>query len=241
MGRVISVLLAAALASTSADRARLSRDDQERLLRRASAEELLAGGRASVADLGLYRVLLTKRERIDGKLQEEQKRRLTVREKPFAVRILCEEGGKVGRQIAFDSVRDPKHLRVHEPGMLSLLGWISISVDDPRIFKSTNHPITDVGFAAMLRQEERDLAQARPYGGYLRTDEGWNERGHYCLRFDAPAGADKLYASRSRVCVDPVTWLPLDMTVWDRAGLLETYAFSELEPNVLGGAASLAP
>ncbi len=239
---MLTALLAVAFAASSAaDRARLSRGDQEQLLRRASPAELFAGGRAAVDALGLYRGRRAQRGRLAGKLQEEQKRRLTVREKPFAVLVLCEVGGKVGRRILFDSQVDPRHLRIHEPGVLSILGWVSIAADDARIFKSTNHPITDVGFAAMLRQEEQDLAQGQPYGGYLRTDDGWNERGHYCLRFDAPPGAGKLYAYRSRLCVDPVSWLPVEMTVWDEAGLLETYLYTDLEPNVAGGAAALTP
>ncbi len=234
--------LALALTATSAaERAQLPRAEQERLLRRASSEELLAGGRESVDALGTYEVLLSKRERIGGKLQDLQLRRLVVREHPFAVRVVAEQGGTLGRRVLFDSVRDPRHLLVREPGVLGWLGWIHIGLDDPRIFKSTNHPVTDIGFGAMLRQEARDLEQGKPFGGYLRTDEGWNERGHYCLRFDAPRRAGKLYASRSRVCVDPASWLPLEMTVWDEHGLLETYEFSQLLPDVRVGDLATAP
>ncbi|HUB08671.1 MAG TPA: DUF1571 domain-containing protein, partial [Myxococcales bacterium] len=236
------LILAVGFTSASAaDRAHLPREEQEKLLRRASNEELLSGGRASVAALGTYQVLLAKRERIAGKLQELQLRRLTVREHPFAVRVVAEAGGTVGRKILFDQERDPTHLLVREPGVLGWLGWIQIPANDPRIFKSTNHPVTDVGFGAMLRQEAQDLEQGKPFGGYLRTDEGWNERGRYCIRFDAPPGAGRVYASRCRVCLDAASWLPLEMTVWDEDGLLETYEFSELLPNVPGGAAALAP
>jgi hypothetical protein len=239
---VLAVALAASLVFAPAgDRGALSRDDQERLLRHASNEDIVAGGRASLEALGPYRVLLSKRERIEGKLQELQLRRLTVRERPFALLVLSEKGGTVGRRILFDAQRDPHHLLIREPGVLGWIGWIHLAADDPRIFKSTNHPPTDVGFGAMLRMISQDLDQAKPFGGYQRTDEGRNERGHYCVRFDAPPGAGKLYATRSLVCLDPASWLPLEMTVWDEQGLLETYQFNELVPNAPGAAAELAP
>ncbi|MHB8417949.1 MAG: DUF1571 domain-containing protein [Myxococcales bacterium] len=186
-------------------------------------------------------MLLKKRERIDGKLQELELRRLVVREHPFAVAVLAERGGTTGLRIVFDERRDPHHLLVHEPGILGWLGWFKIAANDPRIFRSTNHPPTDIGFGAMLRQEAQYLEQGKPFGGYLRVDEGWNDRGHYCLRYEAPAGAGELYASRCRVCLDPVSWLPLEMTVWDAKGLLEEYQFEDIVPSFAGGAAALAP
>ncbi len=237
---MIALALSLALAQpAAADRAKLSRDEQESLLRRAGNGEIVAGGRASVAALGDYRVLLAKRERIEGRLQELQLRRLTVRERPFAVYIVAADGGEAGRRIRFDATRDPRHLQVREPGMLGWRGWIRIAVDDPLVFKSTNHPPTDVGFGAMLRLIEKDLEQAKPFGGYRRTDEGWNGRGHYCIRYDAPPGAADLYARRSVVCLDPASWLPLELTVCDGQGLLETFRLDELVPNAPGAEAEL--
>ena len=85
-------------------------------------------------------------------------------------------------------------LRVREPGVLGWVGWIKVSTKNKLVYKSTNHPATDVGLAALLRIQSEDLAAAKPFGGYLRSDDGWNERGRWCIRYEAPLKADHLYA-----------------------------------------------
>ncbi len=238
---VALVIAADAALPTASERAKLPREEQEKLLRAAAPAEILAQGRLAVAELGLYRGLLVKQERIGGKLQEVHVLRVTVREQPFAVRLESELGETRGRKIVFDAQRNPNVLRVREPGVLGWVGWITISTKNKQVFKSTNHPATDVGFGALLRIQTEDLDAAKPFGGYGRADEGWNERGRWCIRYEAPLGADHLYAVKSKVCLDPVSWLPMETTVWDAKGLLEIYVYSELVPNAPGAAASLAP
>jgi hypothetical protein len=225
----------------AAARAKLPREDHEKLLRAASPAEILEQGRLAVAELGIYRVLLVKQERIAGRLQDVHVLRVTVREQPFAVRLEAELGETRGRKILYDSQRDPNVLRVREPGVLGWVGWIKISTKNKLVYKSTNHPATDVGLGALLRIQTEDLEAAKSFGGYVRVDEGWNERGRWCIRYEAPPKAEHLYAVKSKVCLDPISWLPLETTVWDAKGLLETYVYSELVPNAPGAAASLSP
>jgi hypothetical protein len=80
------------------------------------------------------------------------------------------------------------------------------------------------------------MLKAKPFGGFLRNDEGWNERGRWCIRYDAPPKATGLYAVASRACLDAATGLPMEMTIWDSHGLLESYLYSDLEPNLPDGA-----
>ncbi len=221
--------------------ATLPHADQEKLLRAASPEEILARGRLADAELGIYRVLLVKQERIGGKLQEVHVLRVTIREQPFAVRLVSELGEASGRKIIYDAQRNPHELRVREPGVLGWVGWISISAQSKLAFKSTNHPASDVGFGALLRLQTEELQAGKAFGGYTRTDEGWNERGRWCIRYESPPKATHLYATRSKVCLDPVTWLPMETTVWDAKGLLEVYVYTELVPHVPDGAAALTP
>jgi hypothetical protein len=235
------LIAATQLLPPAAERAKLPREEQEKLIRAATPEELLAEGRVAVAGLGLYRVLLVKQERIGGKLQDPHVLRVTVREQPFAIRLESEAGEARGRKVLYDSQNHPGELRVREHGVLGWVGWISISANGKLARKTTNHPMTDVGFGALLRIQTDGVEAARRVGGYTRIDEGWNERGRWCIRYEAPANAGQLYAQRSRVCLDPVSLLPMETTVWDAQGLLETYVYSELVPNVPGGEASLKP
>jgi hypothetical protein len=238
---LLAVAAAQSAVPAAAARAKLTREGQEKLLRAASPEEILAQGRLADAQLGIYRVLLVKQERVAGKLQEVHALRVTVREHPFAVRLVSELGEASGRKILYDAQHNPEELRVREPGVLGWVGWISISTKSKLAWKSTNHPATDIGFGALLRMQAQDLDAAKPFGGYARIDEGWNDRGRWCIRYEAPPKVDHLYATKSKVCLDPVSWLPMETTVWDAKGLLEVYIHSELAPNVPDGAASLVP
>ena len=207
------------------------RDAIAETLRKTSFEDILARAESSLKQLGAYRVKLSQRERIKGKLKPEHKIQLWVREQPLALRLLFIEGPGKGRKVLYDTAVRSDDLRVRETGFLSIAGAIWIGIHNSLVFGDTNHCITDVGLGALLRLIKEDRERSRPFGGYTRTDLGWNERGRWCVQFDAPPKATGLYAKRSQLCIDPETFLPLENTNWDDKGLLETFVFSDLEPH----------
>jgi Protein of unknown function (DUF1571) len=211
-----------------------AREAQAKSFREASSEELLARGRASLPGLGTYRVRLNKRERIGNELQAPQTVQLVVREEPLAIRMDF-LAGPVGRRVVYDSRHRPEDLRVHEHGFLGIVGARWVSIHSSLVHGDTNHPITDAGLGALLRLQAADLQRAKPFGGFSRADLGWNERDRWCVRYEAPAKGTGLYARASLVCLDPVTALPMEMTIWDQRGLLEIYLYSNLEPNLPRG------
>jgi hypothetical protein len=215
-----------------------TREDQAQALRDASTESILAMGRAALPKLGIYRVKLTKQERMGSKLQSPQVLRVWVREEPLAVRMQFLEGPS-GRKLIYDSTTRPGEMRVHEHGFLGIVGATWVSIHSSLVRGDSNHLITEAGIGALLRLQTADMVRAQPFGGFSRNDEGWNERGRWCVRYDAPSKATGkatgLYATASRVCLDPATALPMEMTVWDEHGLLESYLYTELEPNLPEG------
>ncbi len=214
-----------------------TREAEEQALREASTESILAMGRAALPKLGIYRAKLTKQERMGSKLQSPQVLRLVVREEPLAIRMEFLEG-PTGRKLVYDSTTRPDELRVHEHGFLGIVGATWVSIHSSLVRGDSNHLVTEAGIGALLRLQAADMVRAQPFGGFSRNDEGWNERGRWCVRYDAPPKATGLYATASRVCLDPATALPLEMTVWDGHGLLESYLYTELEPNIQEGNAA---
>ncbi len=206
-------------------------------LRAASVDELSGGGGASLPGLGVSRVLLDAQERVGQRLQPPQTMQLWVREKPFAVRVQYLKGHAAGRKAIYDTALRSDDLRVRESGFLGIAGAMWIGIHNALVFRDTNHAITDVGFGALLRLQARDMDKSKSFGGYVRIDEGWNERGRWCIRYEAPSKAVGLYAQRSHICLDPATYLPVEMTNWDARGLLESYVFTSLEPRADGGEA----
>jgi Protein of unknown function (DUF1571) len=208
-----------------------ARDAQAEALRKASFDDILGRAEASLHQLGAYRVKLRTQERITGKLKPELQIQLWVREQPLALRLLFIGGPAKGRRVLYDTAVRSDDLRVHETGLLGIAGAMWIGIHNSLVHGDTNHCITDVGLGALLRLMRADRARAQPFGGFTRTDLGWNERGRWCFQFDAPPKATGVYARRAQICVDPESWLPLENTNWDDKGLLETFVFTDLEPH----------
>jgi hypothetical protein len=205
-------------------------------LKNASVPELIARGKASITALGDYRVKSTIEERIGGKMRAPYTVQMWVRESPFAVRMEYLTGPSQGRRAFYDAQARPGDLRVRESGILSIAGSLWIDIHSSLLFKETNHGVNDLGLGAVLRIQQAGWDKAQAFGGLIRTDEGLNERGRYCIRYDAPPGAKGLYAQKSLLCLDPDTAIPLEVTDWDEKGLLERFMFQGVEPHAAEGA-----
>ena len=200
-------------------------------LRATNVDDLLALGRRTLGKLGVYGVRLVKRERVEGKLLDPQTLQLVARDQPLAARVTFVEGPAQGRKLLYNAELRKDELRVREGGFFGFMAmWIKL--DSHLTRRDTNHRVTDLGFAALLALIQRDVDRARPHGGFARTDEGFDERGAYCMRFDAPKGARGLTGDRSRICVDAGLGLPVRSEIFLRGELSESYAFDAVTPRM---------
>lgn len=198
-----------------------------------SAEELLTHAQQSIDKLGAYTATLVKRERVKGELIDEQTIKLLIREAPFAARMEYVSGPGKGRKVVYDASKRPKEIRVKEGGLLGIAGGLWIGIDSALTRAESNHPITDLGLASLVRLMKRDAEAAKPHGGIGRSDEGLNKDGQYCVTFTAPSGATGLYAQKTKVCVDPSTLIPMYVEVHDTRGLLETYRWKDVKAEAV--------
>ncbi|MFM8474205.1 MAG: DUF1571 domain-containing protein [Planctomycetaceae bacterium] len=100
-----------------------------------------------------YSCIFAKKEVVDNHLIE-QKMRLKIRHKPFSVYMYFEEP-KAGREVIFVEGRNDNRLQVHETGLASLIGTLSLAPEDPRVKAENRHPITKAG---ILRTIEAQIA-----------------------------------------------------------------------------------
>jgi hypothetical protein len=223
------------LAMTREERAALAakatRDELAAALKALTAEQLIEMGQKSVQQLGVYGVRLTKQERVKGELLEPQTIELQMRDQPMAARLQYVAGPAKGRRVLYNAEMRKNELRVREGGLLGLMAlWVDL--DSSLTRGDTNHRATDLGFGALLRLIAKDVENANAAGGYVRTDEGFDERGLYCMRFDAPKGAKGLYGDRTRLCLDPALGLPLRTEVSNGGQLTERYVFEDVRPQL---------
>lgn len=212
--------------------AKAARPELQRALVALSIEDLIALGKKSLAGLGVYGVRLVKQERVKGRLLDPQTLELVLRDRPLAVRATFVAGPAKGRRLVYNAELRKDELRVREGGFFGLLAvWVNL--DSGLTRGDTNHRATDLGFGALLDLISRDLELARPHGGFSRTDEGFDDRGLFCMRFDAPRGVIGLSGDRTRICIDVALGLPQRTEVYGGAELLERYVFEKVSPRLV--------
>jgi hypothetical protein len=202
------------------------------LLEQVSAGDLVEIGKSAARALGTYSVRLQKQERIDGELQDPQTAMVWVQPSPLALRVEFVEGSPKGRRLLYNSALRAGELRAREAGFLGIAGAIWVGVDSSLTRRDSNHPITDIGFGALMDLIGRDFTGAAALGGHARKNEGPDPEGLYCILFTAPSGATGLYATSARLCIDPVLGLPLRTEITDREGFLERYVYTDVKPNL---------
>jgi hypothetical protein len=222
-----------ALPDTDAERkalvARATRADLADLMRATPPDALLAMSERAVEALGTYSYLMTKTERVQGDLLPEQVMRVTVRERPFAVRLEFLKGPGTGRIVIFNATTSADQFRVHEAGFLGFLGPLWLPVNSPLARADSKHVITESGLGYVVRRLRSELRKARPQGGTQITHEGWNGQGQFCQLHVMPAEGEGFDAARSRICFDLVSGVPGVVESYDATGaVLEQYAFAEV-------------
>lgn len=210
--------------------ARLSREEQAALFKGMTSEQLVQIGEESLRGMPSYQAELVKQERVKGKILPAQTMMLEVREQPFAVRLQVIDGPAKGRKVLYNSTLKPHEIRAKEAGLLGFAGALWVDKDGSLAKGDTNHPITDLGFANLLRIIGGDLKAAAPAGGMQREDLGFDGDGLYCLRTTPPKGV-KSYAAHSKLCFDPNLGLPVKVEVEDVHGFLERFAFKNVKPR----------
>ncbi|HEY5373328.1 MAG TPA: DUF1571 domain-containing protein [Polyangiaceae bacterium] len=185
--------------------------------------------REGVRRLGTYRARVAKQERVHQKLLPTQTFELLVQPWPKALRLEYVEGLGTGRKVIWTEKR-PKEILVREGGQRgSTPVWLD--VDSSLAHRDTNHNVAEFGFAPILEILARDLVNATQYGGHYRTEEGFDVSGSYCMTLAAPTSAQGLYARRVRLCIDRGLAVPVKIEIYDAAGFLERYTYSDIRAD----------
>ena len=237
-------LAARALAMSESERVRLLSalplGERELFFRSLSVADIVALGRQSLGSLGIYRAQVTREERVHGHLYGPDVVEVTVREKPRAVVLAFVEGEHKGRRAFYSAEFRAHDMLARESGVLGIFSmWLSL--DSSLARRYTNHKITEVGFGAMIDVMQADQEKAAAAGGYLRSDEGFDGRGLFCMSFIAPAGAKDLYATRLRYCADGKLALPMKIEVFDDKGRSEYVEYHNLQTRLVPGKEYFTP
>lgn len=198
-------------------------------------DALLDEMRAAYAPIREYTATFVKRERLGGKLGENQTIALKFR-KPASVYMRWTEGKSAGREIVFVKGRNDDHALIHEPGVLAGLVTIAIAPGDPRVLKESRYPITDVGIGRLI-----DLVGSATRSATSVGTVRWAElpsaatspgRATRRIEFSSAQPVEDCACQRAVVTVDVATRLPVAAEVFDASDqLLGRYEYTGLNTS----------
>ena len=96
-----------------------------------------------------YECTFSKKEVVGNELVS-QTMKMKVRHEPFSVYMFFLEPAK-GREVIFVTGRNDNKLQVHETGLASLIGTLSLAPEDSRVMAENRYPITRAGLANMAQ------------------------------------------------------------------------------------------
>ncbi|WP_437205721.1 DUF1571 domain-containing protein [Planctomicrobium sp. SH664] len=96
-----------------------------------------------------YEATLVKREIVNGQ-DSSQTMQLRLRHEPFSLYLKFEQPN-AGREILFVHGQNQNQVLAHEgSGLASLVGTVSLPLNDPRITGENRHALTDIGMKRLL-------------------------------------------------------------------------------------------
>ena len=194
-----------------------------------------------LANVQDYSGVFIKREVINGTLVTHQME-IKIREEPFSVYMKFLNQPYTGREVLFVAGANQNRLMVHETGLKSIAGTLSLAPTDQLAMAENRHPITQVGMSQMLEGVIKQWENEGLYGEievkyYPEAKLGEHpcrvlESSHPIRRRQFPFHLTRLY-------LDGKTLLPVRVEQIDwpaRAGekpiAVETYMYSNVRTNI---------
>ncbi|MCA9079219.1 MAG: DUF1571 domain-containing protein [Planctomycetaceae bacterium] len=188
-----------------------------------------------------YQAKFTKREWV-GQQFVAQQMTMKLREKPFSVYLHFEQPN-AGREILYvHGVNQNKLLAREGSGLKSLVGTVSLAVDDATVKAENRHPITDLGMRRMLQLVIDQWEFESKYGEidvkYYPDARMGNvaceaiESSHPRPRKQFPFHVTRLYIDKRSRFPIRIENYGFPKSPQDTPPLIEEYTFSEIRPNI---------
>lgn len=187
-----------------------------------------------------YECNFSKKEVVGNELIS-QTMKMKVRHEPFSVYMYFIEPAK-GREVIFVDGRNDNKLQVHETGLASLIGTLSLSPEDTRVMAENRYPITRAGMAKML---ESIVAQWEAESKYAETEVKYFEDakvGEYKCRViesSHPQPRKQFKFHMTRLWIDEKSGLAVRVQQFGfpkkkdaKPPIIEDYSYTGIKPEV---------
>lgn len=190
-----------------------------------------------------YTATLLKRERVDGKLGDQEKILVRIRHQPFSVYVgLVDAAGNRGDEALYVAGQNDGKLQGHTTGIAGkLLGTISLKPDGPIAMRGQRYPMTEIGVLNLCKRlievGTADLEHDECEVTFLKAQKV-EDRECTCIEVKHPVRREYFRFHVARIYVDDQWNVPLRYEAYDwpqQAGgepvLLEQYEYHDLKLN----------
>ncbi len=189
-----------------------------------------------------YSCTFVKRERISGKLGEQQVYQARIRHRPFSVYLKCQSPrSMIGREALWVEGRNNGKLLANGTGVQSILGTVSLDPNGYFAMQDNLHPITDIGIRNLIEKmiaTTKHDARISQINIVFRRNAKVRDRVCTCVEFDHPIPKPGLRYRLSRIYIDNEWSIPIRFEgyTWPRQRggdpiLLEEYTYTDLKVN----------
>lgn len=127
------------------------------------ALKLITESKQKFSEVRDYTCTLVKDERIRGSMQRHIVD-MRVRNEPFSVYMKWQSPQKLsGQQACYVAGRNPGKMRVRGAGVKGIVGWVTLSLDDPRVRANSNRSIAQAGLANLYKTFEEAYRNDKRY------------------------------------------------------------------------------
>jgi hypothetical protein len=206
---------------------------------------LVLEGKRKFAEVKDYTCMLQSRERVRGRLLDENVMMVKMRTEPFSIymRWLAPNDCK-DQEVCFVLGRNSNkmHVRSRTLGKGKFAGWMWIDPNDARVMEYSRHTIYEAGLGNLIEQTIKHWNMEKQLGKTeVKTAEyTCNNRRAIRIETTRTERSQQFYCYRSVLYVDAETKMPLrtENYDWPRAGgpaegeLLEMFSYFDLRLNV---------
>jgi len=198
----------------------------------------------AVKNIDDYTATFTKTELIHGRLLT-QNMDMKFRASPFSVYLQGRSNRKPGREVIFVAGRNDGKLFVHEVGLKSIVGTMTLKPEDAKVMDTNRHSITEIGIAKVLESAieiwKHDKETVDPANVDVRIARNVEVCERVCdaVEVSYRSQQPELAYQVGRIYVDCQTRLPVQAELYGwpttpdgEAPLLERYSYTDVTTNV---------
>jgi Protein of unknown function (DUF1571) len=188
-----------------------------------------------------YEAVFVKREQIGRKLMKTTMN-LKLRQEPFSVYLKFVDAN-AGREVIYVEGRNNNQLQVHEAGLKSLVGTLSLPPTGPDVMSGNRYPVTKIGLKTMLDTVIKQWEDEGKFGE-VKTQKYPNAKlpsGEECIAYESlhPTPRNQFKFHITRLWIDKQSGLAIRV---EQIGfpqrndktppVSEEYTYSNVKTNV---------